>query len=285
MNNRIDYTLAASHRTKRLASLSMGNGRQLAIWQNSLDEIQYSATSGHAFSLYLKGGQGTRRVDGKVQSGKPNSLCVFPEGHSSEWQITETFQFMHFYVANDVLRAAYARIHDQDGRRLDVAEQTFAMPGNFEQPLRKMAQAALNGDVLAADVGFSDLVAAMNNRPIHLTGGLSRKALRNVNEWIDAHIETDIRLSDLAALAGLSEFHFHRMFLKSCGLTPHHWVMQCRIERAKQLMRSEPMTQVAAACGFSSQSHFIRRFKEQTGVTPGHYLRLFRSQNGRQITR
>lgn len=277
MKNRIDDILAASHRTKRLASLSMGRGRQLAIWQNSLDEIQYNVTSGHAFSLYLKGGGGTRRVDGKGQKGEPGTMCVFPEGHSSDWQITEVFQFMHFYVANDVLRAAYAKIHDQDARRLDIAEQFFVAPGQLEQPLRNMARAALDGDVLAADVGFSDMVAAMKNRTIRLTGGLSGKVLRNVNEWIDAHIETDIRLSDLAALAGLSEFHFHRMFQQTCGMTPHNWVMQCRIVRAKQLLKQEPMTQVAAACGFSSQSHFIRRFQEHTGVTPGQYLRLIAS--------
>lgn len=277
MNKRIDDFLSASHQTKRLADMPLGRGRHLAIWQNSHDEVQYSATSGHVFSLYLNGGSGTRRVDGKVKTGEPGTLCVFPEGHSSRWQITETFQFMHLYVANDVLRAAYAKTHDQDARRLDVAERIFATPGKLEQPLLKMARAALDGDVLAADVGFSDMVAALVDRPIHLTGGLSRKVLRDVNEWIDANLDADIRLSDLAMLAGLSEFHFHRMFHKTCGMTPHNWVIQFRIMRAKQLMKKEPMTQVALACGFSSQSHFIRRFKEQMGVTPGQYLRMVAS--------
>lgn len=277
MNKRIDEFLSASHRTRQLAELSFGSGRRLAIWQNSHDEIEYNATNGHAFSLYLNGGGGTRRIDGDIKTGAPGTLCVFPEGHSSVWQITEPFQFMHLYVADDILRSTYAKIHDQDARRLDVSEQIFTAPGELEQPLRMMAKAALNGDMLAADIGFSNMVATLADRPVHLSGGLSRNTLRDVNEWIDAHIDSDIRLRDLAIIAELSEFHFHRMFSKTCGITPHNWVMQCRIMRAKQLLTQEPMTQVASACGFSSQSHLIRKFKEQVGVTPGHYLRMIKS--------
>lgn len=277
MKKRVDDFLSASQQTKRLAHLSMGSGRQLAVWQNSHDEIQYSATSGHVFSLYLNGGAGTHRVDGKGKTGVPSTLCVFPEGHSSEWQITETFEFVHLYVANDVLRGAFARTHDQDARRLEILEQTFAVPGALELPLRRMAQATLSGDLLAADAGFSDMVAGLFDRPIRLTGGLSQKVIRDVTEWVDAHIDAEIRLSDLASLAGLSEYHFHRMFNQTCGMTPHNWVTKLRIIRAKKLLGQEPMTQVALACGFSSQSHFIRRFKEQMGVTPGQYLRVLSS--------
>jgi AraC family transcriptional regulator len=271
MSRRIDDFLSTSHRTKRLASLSLGKGRQLAVWQNSHDEIEYNATSGHVFSLYLNGGSGTRRVDHGLKSGVPGTLCVFPEGHSSEWQITETFQFVHLYVANDVLRGAFAHTHDQDARRLDIDERTFAEPGALERPLRAMAQAALRGDTLAADVGFSDMVAGLGNKPVLLRGGLSARVVRKANDWIDSHLSDDIRLGDLAQLAGLSEHHFHRMFSETYGMTPHNWVTKLRVARAKELLVREPMTQVALACGFSSQSHFIRRFKEHMGLTPGQY--------------
>lgn len=140
--------------------------------------------------------------------------------------------------------------------------------------MRKMAQAALDGDVLQADVGFSEMVAGLVAKPVRLTGGLSQKVLRDVSEWVDAHIDAEIRLSDLAILAGLSDFHFHRMFNLSYGMTPHNWVTKIRIERAKKLLEQDPMSEVALACGFSNQSHFIRRFREQIGVTPGKYLKF-----------
>lgn len=274
MRQRVDDFLSASQSAQRLAHLSLGQGRQLAIWQNSHDEVEYKATKGHAYSLYLKGGLGTRRIDGSVKRGEPGSLCILPDGHSSAWDIAEPFQFIHLYVTDDTLRAAFSKIHDQDARRLDISERTFVVPGNLEKPLRQMAQAAIDGDVFAADVGFSDMVAALHHRQVHLSGGLSQKVLRDIVEWVDANLEANILLSDLAELAGLSEFHFHRMFRQSNGIPPHKWLMQTRITRAKTLLATLPMSEVSVACGFSSQSHFVRSFKQQIGVTPGQYLRL-----------
>ncbi|GAA6209277.1 AraC family transcriptional regulator [Cognatishimia sp. WU-CL00825] len=274
MRHRVDEFLSASERTQRLGNLPMGRGRQLAVWQNSHDEIQYSATRGHVFSLYLNGGSGTRRVDGKVKSGAPATLCVFPEGHSSEWQINETFRFVHLYVADELLRSAFSQVHEKDARQLDIDERTFVDPGALEQPMRAMAQATLTGDIMSAEAGFADLVAALGHQLVALKGGLTRRAIREVSDWVNAHIAEDIKLSDLAQLAGLSEFHFHRMFRQSCGMAPHAWVTQMRLMRAKDMLTSESMAQIALACGFSSQGHFIRRFKDQYGVTPGQYLRL-----------
>jgi len=277
VHKRVGDILSASQRSKRLAHLPLGYGREVAVWQNSHDEVQYNTTHGHVFSLYLKGGGGTRRVDGRGKTGRPETLCIFPEGHSSDWKITQPFQFAHLYVANDMLRSAYARTHDKDARLLDMDEQIFVEPGLFERPLHALAQAAMDQDVLAADAHFADMIAALGDQPVYLKGGLSQRVLRAVNDWIEAHIDTDIRLSDLAALAGLSEYHFHRMFTQSCGMTPHNWVTQFRIMRAKKLLKQAPMAEVSLACGFSSQSHFIRRFKHQTGVTPGQYARMIAS--------
>lgn len=274
MENRVADFLTASHRAKRLASLSFGIGRELAVWENSHDEVQYSATQGHAFSLYLKGGTGTSRVDGKGEKGGPGAFCIFPEGHSSSWHINDTFQFVHLYVADDVLRGAFARVHDQDARRLDVSERTLVAPGAFEEPLRRMAQASISGDILSADTEFFEIVAVLTDRPVRLSGGLTRKTLRDVTEWVDENLDAQIRLSDLAALSNLSEFHFHRMFRQTCGLSPHDWLTQLRIERAKTLLHSLSTSETALACGFSNQSHLIRRFKKQMGITPGQYLRM-----------
>ena len=277
MKKRVADILTASPQAKRMANLSLGQGRQIAIWENSYDEVQYSATKGHAFSLYLNGGSGTRRIDGRAKKGAPGALCIFPEGHSSTWHITEMFQFMHLYVDDDVLRAAFARTHDKDARRLDISEKILTSPGSLEKPLRLMAKASLDGDVLAADAGFAEMVAELTDRPLQLSGGLSQRVLRDVIEWVSENFETNIRLSDLAQIAELSEFHFHRMFRQTCGVSPHNWLIQFRVERAKTILMHEPMADISAACGFSSQSHFIRRFKQQTGVTPGQYVRLMSS--------
>ena len=277
MKQRVDDFLSASANAQRVAGLDLGGGRQIAIWQNSRDEVRYDMTKGHAFSFYLKGGQGSRRVDGKVRSGWPGALCVLPEGHSSEWQITEPFQFVHLYVPDDALRGAYAQTHDRDARLLDMSERTFDTSERMGRALQVLAGAALSEDVLAADAGFAELVAGLPEKNAGLSGGLSARVLRNVDEWIDTHLADEIRLKDLASLAGLSEFHFHRMFRQSRGMPPHRWVMLWRVMRAKVLLPNMSAAQVAAECGFASQSHLSRSFKAQMGLTPGQYRRKISS--------
>jgi len=75
---------------------------------------------------------------------------------------------------------------------------------------------------------------------------------------------------ELAAIAQLSVFHFCRSFKRSTGFTPHQYVIQQRVERAKQLLKDGKMgiSEVAIACGFTHQSHLNRHFKRLTGVPP-----------------
>ena len=79
-----------------------------------------------------------------------------------------------------------------------------------------------------------------------------------------------LMLPELALLAGLSEFHFARMFKQSMGMAPHQYVMNARLIRAEQLLKTTGMeiTAIALECGFSSTSHFSNRFKSVRGMTP-----------------
>jgi AraC-like DNA-binding protein len=81
-----------------------------------------------------------------------------------------------------------------------------------------------------------------------------------------------ISLDQLAACAGLSPFHFLRVFVQDVGLTPHAYLNQIRVREARRkLSLGAPCAQVALDCGFCDQSHMVRAFKRSTGVTPGQY--------------
>lgn len=82
-------------------------------------------------------------------------------------------------------------------------------------------------------------------------------------------------LDDLAALAGLSRFHLLRAFRRETGLTPHAYLIDARVRRARARLRGgEAPADVAAACGFADQAHFTRAFKARMGVTPGAFARM-----------
>lgn len=101
-------------------------------------------------------------------------------------------------------------------------------------------------------------------------GGLSGYKLRRVKEFINESLEEDLSLSDIAAVAELSQFHFSRSFRKSTGFTPQQYLTQQRIELAKQLLENEdlPIVEISLRTGFKNQSHFTTLFRKYTKFTP-----------------
>ena len=91
----------------------------------------------------------------------------------------------------------------------------------------------------------------------------------NAKLFIDKHFTENIRLDDMTGKAFLSKFHFLRLFKDSYGTTPHQYLTEQRIRKAKQLLRSGmPATEVCTTVGFESISSFTRLFKKMTGTPP-----------------
>jgi AraC family transcriptional regulator len=114
--------------------------------------------------------------------------------------------------------------------------------------------------------------ATQPQHPVY-EGGLPQRQLSQVLDYIYAHLEEDIRLIDLAALSGMSQFHFSLLFKRSLGTTPYQYLLQQRIERAKQLLKNSDRSimEIALVCGFNSHSHLSKQFRQFTGITPKAY--------------
>ena len=110
------------------------------------------------------------------------------------------------------------------------------------------------------------------------TGGMSPCALRRVTRYIDDHITNEIRIDELAQVAGLSHHRFAHNFRRATGLPPHQYVIRRRVECAKPLLRDtdDSVANVTYALGFGSPSHFASLFRRETGMTPTRYRALFR---------
>ncbi len=109
--------------------------------------------------------------------------------------------------------------------------------------------------------------------PVKFTGGLTATKLRQVNDFINENYSRDVKLAELAQVAGMSSFHFAREFKRTTGTTPHQYLIKFRVERAKMLLAKNelPLTEVGLRSGFSHQSHFTRLFRKITGTTPHSY--------------
>ena len=108
--------------------------------------------------------------------------------------------------------------------------------------------------------------------------GLSPFVLKRVREYVAAHLAGTIRLQQLAALADLSPFHFSRAFKTSTGLSPHAYVLHCRISESKRLLSGSNLTisDIARRTGFSDTGQLSRRFRASTGTTPTAFRLLSR---------
>jgi AraC family transcriptional regulator len=102
-------------------------------------------------------------------------------------------------------------------------------------------------------------------------GGLAIWQAKRVMTYIDAHLNTRLRASDLAAMTRLSVGHFSRAFKISFGRPPHAFVMTRRAEKAKQLLLMAdpiPLKEIALRCGLSDQAHLSRVFRGVVGQSP-----------------
>ncbi|MBX2802507.1 MAG: AraC family transcriptional regulator [Myxococcales bacterium] len=109
--------------------------------------------------------------------------------------------------------------------------------------------------------------------------------INRVIDHVMQHLDRPLRLEELAKVACLSRFHFHRIFKRAMGETLLQFVARVRLERALHLLahgRPLSMTEVALRCGFSSSSDFTRRFKQHYGAPPSRFdpdaLRRLRRQ-------
>ncbi len=112
--------------------------------------------------------------------------------------------------------------------------------------------------------------------------GLNPSALRKVVHFIHDNLHGELSIARLADQANLSTAHFARMFKNSTGMSPHQYILLCRINRAKQLLMNRQMSlaEISASTGFCDQSHFTRSFQKIVKTTPSSYARSFRITRG-----
>jgi AraC family transcriptional regulator len=153
--------------------------------------------------------------------------------------------------------------------RLGELRTEMESPG----PLGRLYAESLVGEVAVRLVRtHSSLAKPTSPRPA-VRGGLPPRQLRLVSEYVEAHLGGEIKLADLAAVAGLSVPHFCRAFRQSTDLPPHRYVVQRRVGRAKELLVGSrlPIAEVAFLAGFASQSHLNAHFARALGTTPKRF--------------
>jgi len=99
--------------------------------------------------------------------------------------------------------------------------------------------------------------------------------LKKILNWMQDNLADEFSLASLAQQAGMSEFHFSRLFKRAIGLPPSQYQIKLRLELARQLLRETKhrVIKIADEVGYANPSHFARRFRKESGMTPSEYRR------------
>lgn len=155
----------------------------------------------------------------------------------------------------------------------------------MEQLCRRMWTETQDGGALGplfVDSAVATLITLLHGLAGRLSGSMASRGgippnrLRRVLELVHERLGADLRLDELAAAAGMSASHFVRCFRNETGLSPHRYLVQARVERAKELLATSdlPVVAIAEMCGFSSTGHLAQWFRRVTGASPSDYRRL-----------
>jgi len=191
--------------------------------------------------------------------------------------------YLQIRIASRFLQSVARETIDRDPDQLELLSEFRTRDPHIES-IGTLLLAELKQDNLGERLYIESLAnvlavhllrqyAASQPRLAIYEGGLPERQLRQVLDYINEYLDQDIKLADLAALLEMSQFHFSRLFKQSIGTAPYQYLLQQRVERAKQLLKQsdQSIIDIAFLCGFNSHSHLSKQFRQLTGITPSAY--------------
>ena len=193
------------------------------------------------------------------------------------------------FVSVSIMPALVNEMVTEIGLTRASSEIVFRSRSTRDDALTAML-GAIAGEVAQEKVGHKEMLESLVRQLVihllraHLTvrkgahlelsrAGLVDRRLRRAVEFMHDNYARELALEEIAAAAYLSEFHFARLFKQITGATPHAYLANIRIEKARRLLSETgiPVVEIAAMVGYHSQSHFTKLFKSVTGLTPRAY--------------
>lgn len=255
--------------------------------QSPSGEGSYACEDGHTLfiSLASRPVYYLQTQDGKTHTGfhQKGDILITPantplftrwEGEEDCLQIQLTAEFLQT-VAQETLADASDRltlVPTFQARNAQLeAIATLILAEFQENPAGDRLYVDSLANILAVNL-LRQYVVTLPQVPTY-EGGLPQRQLMQILDYVDAHLDQEIKLTNLAQLLDMSQFHFSRLFKQSLGQSPYQYLLQQRVERAKQLLKQtdQAIVDIAFECGFNSHSHLSKQFRQMTGITPKAY--------------
>lgn len=229
---------------------------------------------------------GERWLDGKLIRERRNygDIAIIPADvpHRCNWKTS--VQFMVLAIEPALLKQVGQDWVHPDRIELIpqfMTQQDVLIQGIFLALREELEMGGIGGYLLTDSLKTALAIHLLRNycttspKISSDSGGLSPAKLTLVTDYIHEHLQQDLSLKEIAAIVQISQYHFSRLFKQKTGITLHQYILQCRIERAKELLQHSPLSiaDIALRAGFCDQSHLTRSFKRIVGMPPKQFLK------------
>jgi len=261
-------TAAASNGTQLCVALYRSPPYDLSVTSMTVPRLSINLRS-----VAVSGGvAGERRRD---YAGRRYSMFFTPAYAEARWRKMEGSRHLNLYFQPRTLEEA------ADGGHSVLLDQPLM---DLHQPSTRPFIDALERTIVRQESFAHDattslallILAGLVQRADRRTPTLTPSAMAHVHEYVETHLDSPLRVADLAAAAGMAPSCFASAFNAASGMPPHRFVLAQRLARAMQLLQASrlELSEVALACGFSSQQHMTTTMQRVFGTTPGRARRV-----------
>ena len=242
-------------------------GASLRRWRNTASEMDKPAIDHHCLVMHLGGPKRLHRT-----------------GDAYKWITCGPIDFAHLYFTPRSFQQCVREVFDREPATVELVDGV-----GFHDQLLGALMASMMDELAAGDgsglylQGLLDAAVARVVR-VHSTlcaatplakQVLAPYKLRVVRDFIEEHLAQELELDMLAQTAGLSRFHFSRVFQQATGHSPFRYVTLRRLDRAKRLMCETRLSlaEIARQSGFGSAAYFSNIFRKSVGFSPSEWRR------------
>ncbi|CAN7772856.1 AraC family transcriptional regulator [Variovorax sp. LjRoot290] len=224
-----------------------------------------------------------------VEELSPHGFSIQPAQHDLRMLADGRIQFAHFCASEEFMRRVATEWAGERGDRSELLAENHVMRLDAEVIpmldlyLRRALDEEDKPTRLEMDCRASLLMLQLVRKHSTLddrsrraaAGGLSPSHLRRVFDAMNADLSSEVSLANLARMVGLSYHHFCHAFKASTGVPPHQWLIEARVKRACELLRTttDSISDISAAVGYDDPTQLARVFRARRGTTPQLYRR------------